>query len=79
MRNKLMIEEFKSLVSGKQIQLMENPNIFISGDDLGLTDIQIKMILDIIDTDDFELINMCDILSRYNNSEYWDNNININE
>lgn len=71
MKNKIMIEELITLISGGKIQFTENPKLIIYGDDLGLSETQIEMILNIINMNDNEANNTYDILSRYNNSEYW--------
>ena len=71
MKHKIMIEELITLIRGGKIQFTENPKLIIHGDDLGLSETQIEMILNIINMNDNEANNTYDILSRYNNSEYW--------
>ena len=71
MKHKIMIEELITLISGGKIQFTEKPKLIIYGDDLGLSETQIEMILNIINMNDNEANNTYDILSRYNNSEYW--------
>ena len=71
MKKQIMIEELITLIRGGKIQFTENPKLTIYGDDLGLSETQIEMILNIINMNDNEANNTYDILSRYNNSEYW--------
>ena len=71
MEIKLMVEELRSLVAGNEINLIENPELSVSGNELGLNPTKIEMILNIIDMNDDDSINTYDILNRYNNSEYW--------
>lgn len=72
MEIKLMVEELRSLVAGNEINLIENPELSVSGNELGLNPTKIEMILNIIDMNDDDSINTYDILNRYNNSEYWE-------
>jgi len=72
-KENLIIEELLSLLIGNTIEFYEDVNIRldISGKNLNLSEEKSELLREILLMENKELHQTIDILERYNNEEYW--------
>jgi hypothetical protein len=77
-KTSLFIEEIISLIKGKTIDYYEDDNIKvqISGKDLNISENKAILMKKILDMNEKDFNNLIDIIERYDNPEYYNNELN---
>lgn len=77
-KTSLFIEEIISLIKGRTIDYYENDNIKvqISARDLNISENKAILMKKILDMNEKDFNNLIDIIERYDNPEYYNNELN---